>query len=76
MEVIVLARQGKSIRAIARDLEINRKTVRRCLRRPKTATEYGQRPRRGSKLDLFKEGFRRRVAEAAPKRTPATVHLR
>ncbi len=76
MTILVLAQQGKSIRAISRELEINRKTVRRCLRRPETASVYGPRPRRGSKLDPFKEGLRRRIAEASPRWIPATVHLR
>lgn len=58
MEINVLARQGKGIRAIAQEMGLSKNTVRKYLRQPEAAREYGPRPRRGSKLDPFKEGRR------------------
>lgn len=38
--------------------------------------DYGQRAPRPSKLDPFKPYLKMRIAEAAPRRLPATVYLR
>lgn len=76
MDIRVLHRQGMSIRGIARELQMSRKTVRRYLRDPELAPVYRTRVPRPSKLDPFKGYLRRRIAEAAPRRLPATVHLR
>ena len=52
--------QGKPIRAIARELGVARNTVRRYVR---GTPEAQPRPRRGSKLDAYKEQIRRWVGE-------------
>lgn len=75
VEVRVLARQGKGIREIARDLGLSRNTVRRYLRRAEGPPR--RRPAaRASKLDAHKDYLARRLAEAAPARLAATVLLR
>lgn len=76
LEIRILHRQGKSIRAIARELGISRETVRKYLRTPELAPRYGPRALRPSKLDPFKVYLTMRIAEAAPRRLPATVYLR
>jgi len=76
MEMRILHRQGKSIRAIAKELSISRWTVRKYLRSPGLEPCYGPRAVRPSKLDPFKEYIRRRLRDAAPRRLPATVLLR
>ena len=43
MEIRILHRQGRSIRAIARDLKVSRETVRRYLREPDREPGYGSR---------------------------------
>ena len=55
-----LAIQGKPVRAIARELGVARNTVRRYVR---GTPEAKPRPRRGSKLDAYKEQIRRWVSE-------------
>jgi transposase len=75
VEIRVLARQGKGIRAIARELGISRTTVRRHLADP-AAGGYGPRAPRPTKLDPFTEYLRERVAAARPHWIPATVLLR
>lgn len=76
MEIRVLHRRGMSIRAIARELKMSRKTVRKYLREPELAPVYRTRAPRPSKLDPFKDYLKMRMAEAAPRRLPATVYLR
>lgn len=76
LEIRILHRQGMSIRAIARDLQVSRETVRKYLREPKREPGYGPRAPRPSKLDPFKDYIRMRIREAAPRRLPATVYLR
>lgn len=76
MEIRIMHRQGKSIRAIARELSISCETVRKYLRSPELEPGYGPRAPRLSKLDPFKDYVRRRLREAAPRRLPATVLLR
>jgi transposase len=74
VEIRVLRRQGKSIREIARMLEVSRNTVRRYLRvegLPRYAREA-----RPSKLDPYKDYIEQRVKAAAPDWIPATVLLR
>jgi transposase len=55
-----LAIQGKPVRAIARELGVARNTVRRYVR---GTPEAKLRPRRGSKLDAYKDQIRRWVGE-------------
>ena len=76
MDIRVLRRRGLSIRGIARELRMSRKTVRKYLRDPDLSPVYRVRVPRPSKLDPFKEYLQRRIAEATPRRLPATVYLR
>jgi transposase len=68
-------RQGRSIRAIAKELGCSRNTVRRYLRE-KAARRYGPRAPRCGKLGAFEGYLRERVAQARPRWIPATVLLR
>jgi transposase len=74
VEVRVLARQGKGVREIARDLGVSRNTVRRYLRGAES--RYSPRPERPTKLAPFKDYVRERLASARPDVIPATVLLR
>ncbi len=74
VEIRVLRRQGKSIREIARTLDVSRNTVRRYLRSG-DLPRY-QRGPRPSKLDQFKQYIDERVKAARPDWIPATVLLR
>ncbi len=73
VEIRVLRRQGKSIREIARMLDVSRNTVRRYLR-GKGFPRY-EREARASKLDPFKQYIEERVKAATPDWIPATVLL-
>ena len=71
VEIRVLSRQGKGVRAIARMLAVSRNTVRRYLRSeglPGYAREA-----RPSKLNPYKRYLDERVKSAAPDWIPATV---
>ena len=74
VEIRVLRRQGKSIREIARVLEVSRNTVRRYLRG--AGLPHYEREARPSKLDPYKHYIAERVKAAAPEWIPATVLLR
>jgi transposase len=74
VEIRVLRRQGKSIREIARMLDVSRNTVGRYLRRERLP-RY-EREARPSKLDPYKHYIEERVKAAAPDWIPATVLLR
>lgn len=74
MEVRVLAKHGKGVREIARELGVSRNTVRRYLRDP-GAERYKARPPRATKLDPYKGYIVDRLQAAAPARIPATVLL-
>jgi transposase len=52
VEIRVLARQGMGIRAIARELEVSRNTVRRVLR-GQAPRRYGPRRPRATKLEPY-----------------------
>jgi transposase len=54
--------EGRSIRAIARDLGVSRNSVRKYLRSPQVPKSKESSPR-GSKLDPYKEYLRQRLAE-------------
>ena len=69
-----MKRQGKSIREIARLLELSRNTVRRYLRCE--GVPHYQREARPGKLDCYKQYLAERVTAAAPDWIPATVLLR
>jgi transposase len=74
VEIRVLSRQGKSIREIARMLNVSRNTVRRYLRN-EGFSRYKREPR-ASKLDPYKHYLDERVKAAALDWIPATVLLR
>lgn len=73
VEVRVLARQGKKIREIAREIGLSRNTVRRYMR-SNDPSRYRRTVPRPSKLDPHREYIARRLAEAA--HLTATVLLR
>lgn len=75
VEIRVLARQGMGIRAIARELEVSRNTVRRVLR-GQALRRYGPRRPRATKLDAFKEYINGRMQAVGTLRLPAPVLLR
>lgn len=70
-----MARRGESVRAIAKQLECSRNTVRRYLR-DETVQRYGPRQARASKLEEYKSYLLERVKQARPRWIPATVLLR
>ena len=74
VEIRVLARQGKSVREIARQLSLSRNTVRKYLRR-RAEDERAPRSQRAHKLDAFKDYLRARVQAAHPSWLPATALL-
>jgi transposase len=75
VEIRVLARRGYRIRAIARELGVSRRTVRRYLREPDHG-RYGPRAPRVTKLAPFEAYLQARVSAARPEWIPATVLLR
>ena len=75
LEIRVLAKHGKGVREIAREVGVSRNTVRRYLRDPEAA-RYRRRPSRPGKLAAFEGYIAERVAAAAPERLEATVLLR
>ena len=77
VDIHVLHRQGKGIRAIARELGISRNTVRRYLKdHAQQAPRYNNRPERISLLEPFKPYLQERIKAAHPQWIPATVLLR
>ena len=75
VEIRVLRRQGMGIRAIAKELGLSRRTVRRYLRDP-GAQRYGPRDARPTKLGPYISYVLGRVEAARPRWIPATVLLR
>lgn len=75
LEIRVLAKHGKGVREIAREVGVSRNTVRRYLRDPEAA-RYRPRPSRPGKLAAFEGYIAEWVAAAAPERLEATVLLR
>ena len=75
MEIRVLRRRGLGIRAIAKELGCSRTTVKRYLR-GETASRYGPRQPRATKLDAYKAYLLERIAAARPRWIPAVVLLR
>ncbi len=72
VDILVMHKQGRSIRAIARELDISRNSVRKYLRNPELPT-YTPRAARGSKLDPYKPYLLERIKAAHPRWIPATV---
>jgi transposase len=73
MEIRVLLKQGKSIRAVAQELGVSRNTVRRYMRGAEPG--YAARPPVAGKLAAHAEWLAERVRQAAPERLSATVLL-
>ena len=65
-EIYEMKGAGRSIREIARELDISRNTVRRYLKSPE-AMRPKPRPPRGSKLDPYTEYIDHRMAEGSGK---------
>lgn len=76
VEIHVLHRQGKSVRAIAQKLGVSRNTVRRYLRNTHAVPSYPDRAQRATKLDPYKDYLLARIEAAKPHWIPATVLLR
>ncbi len=76
VDIHVLHRQGKSIRAIARQLNVSRNTVRKYLRDASKTGSYGPRQARASKLEPYKPYLQQRIEAAKPHWIPATVLFR
>lgn len=74
VEIKVLARQGKGMREIAKELGLSRNTVRRYLRGAET--RYPERAKRATKLSPHEDYVRSRLAAASPDVIPAPVLLR
>ncbi len=66
-KILGLATEGKPIRAIARELQHSRNTVRKYLR---GAPSPAARPRRRSKLDPYKEQIMAWLSTSRPKEAP------
>src|SRR6478609_522564 len=75
VEIRVMARRGEAVRAIARQLDCSRNTVRRYLR-DEAACRYGPRQPRACKLDDYRSYLHERIEQAHPRWIPATVLLR
>src|ERR1700677_4529520 len=76
VEIGMLRRHGRSIRAIARETGLSRVTVRRYLEDPEAAARYGPREPRPTKLGPYIEYLLGRVEAARPAWIPATVLFR
>jgi transposase len=72
MQIKILHKQGKSLRAIATEMSCSVNTVRKYLS-DDAAPKYQHRVRRESKITPFETYLRERVAAAAPDWIPATV---
>lgn len=73
MEIKILHRQGKSIRAIARLLKLSRNSVRRYLRQVEDTPKVAIRSKKSSKLAPFYDYLQNRIEAAKPDWLPATV---
>ena len=75
MEIRILRKQGKSLRAIAREAGVSVNTVRKYLADDQ-APSYRRRPPKAGKLEPFMGYLRQRVEAARPDWIPATVLCR
>ena len=75
VDILILHRQGLSIRKIAKKLGCSRNTVRKYIKE-KTLPSYPTRAASPSKLDPFKEYIQQRIEAAKPDWIPAVVLLR
>ena len=74
LAIRLLAKRGKGLRAIAREVGVSRNTVRRYLR-DGDADRYRPRPQRSGKLAAVDDYIDKRLAEAAPDRLAGTALL-
>src|SRR5579863_10666979 len=75
VEIQVQHRQGKGIRAIARETGVARNTIRAILAGANDG-QYGPRQARPTKIDAHKGYLQERIEAAGKIRLPATVLLR
>ena len=75
VDILVLLRQGLSMRKIAKKLGCSRNTVRKYIKE-KMLPSYSSRVATQSKLDPFKEYIQQRIEAAKPDWIPAVVLLR
>lgn len=70
----ILKKQGMAIKAIARETQVSRNTVKKYLLNTQEQTPcYSQRPTRPSKLDPYKAYIQQRIDAAKPDWIPAAV---
>lgn len=72
MEIRILRKQGKSLRAIAKEVGVSVNTVRKYLADDR-APQYKRRPPKASKLEPFMAYLRERIEAARPHWIPARV---
>ncbi|MCP4341374.1 MAG: IS21 family transposase [Desulfobulbaceae bacterium] len=72
VDILVMHKQGNSIRSIAIELGVSRNTVRHYISNPQVP-EYKKRADRGSILDPYKPYILQRIEAAHPQWIPATV---
>lgn len=72
MDILVMHKQGSSMRAIARELGISRCTVKKYIQHPQLS-EYKKRAERGCLLDPYKSYILERIKAAHPHWIPAVV---
>lgn len=73
MKIKILHQQGYSQRAIAKELNISRNTVRKYINSDASEPVYKPRSKGQSKLDPFKQYIDERIAHASPIRLSGTV---
>jgi len=76
MKIKILYKQGYSQRAIARELNISRNTVKRYLNSDAYVPKYKSREKQETKLDPFKEYIKERISNAHPIRLSGVVLFR
>ena len=76
MKIQVLNHQGKSIKAIAREIGVSRNTVRKYLRKSNKLPTYKKREPRPTKLSAYESYLKNRVEQAKPEWIPAIVLYR
>ena len=73
VDIITLYRQGKSLRAIARELDISRNTVKKYINNSDAYPQYKPRLIINSKLAPYKDYIHQRINAAKPHWIPACV---
>ena len=73
MEIKILHKQGKSIRAISRQLNISRNTIKKYLKSLELKSEYSPRSKLPNKLSPYQDYIKERIKSAYPDWIPATV---